>query len=153
MNKIDKLVEDRIQAEGWIKLLPTEKCETTQPHRFRYAEITDVWTDDFDGSSYPKNYQQSISIIQYGALIGVYQGPGWKSRYAPVDWDEPECNCKDCLLTQGIEEIERTSKAVAAFACQLEGAEPGVAVDIAHLQVEQADNGYKQVTFYYKIDE
>jgi hypothetical protein len=138
MNKLDKLVEDKIRAKGWIKLLPTEKCETSQPHRFRYT----------DGQT------TSVCIIQDGALVGVYQGPSWKEKYKQVDWDTPECNCKDCLLNQGLEQLERTGKAAAVFARQLEGADPDKEVRILGLQVEDViKDSYKQVTFYYKIDE
>ena len=137
MNKLDELVEDKIRAEGWIKLLPTEKCETTQSHRFRYAD---------------KNFA-SINIIQHGTVLGVYQGPFWEAKYKQVDWDTPECNCKDCLLAQGMEEIERTGKAAASFARTLEGTDTQLTVNIAGLQLEEADNGYKQVSFYYKIDD
>jgi hypothetical protein len=152
MNKLDKIVEDKIKAEGWIKLLPTEKCKTTQPHRFRY---TDGKTD-------------SVSIIQYGALAGVfanfdiahagnstivYPSAKWKEKYKQVDWDTPECDCQDCLLIQGVEALEANTKTTAAFVRKLEGAEPETIVDIEHLQVDQAKNGYKKVTFYYKVSE
>lgn len=138
MNKLDKSLENKLRADGWIKLLPTEKCETTQPHRFRYAD---------------KNFA-SINIIQHGTVLGVYQGPSWKLKYKIVDWDTPECNCKDCLLTQGIEQLERTGKAAASFARQLEGVESDKEVRILGLQVEDViKDSYKQVTFYYKIDE
>lgn len=139
MNKLDKLVEDKIRAEGWIKLLPTEKCETNQPHRFRYAD---------------KNFA-SINIIQHGTVLGVYQGPSWEAKYKIVDWDTPECGCNDCFLAKGMEELQRTGKAAASFALQIEGVdtEPVDLVTISALQVEEADNGYKQVSFYYKIPE
>lgn len=139
MNKLDKLVEDKIRTEGWIKLLPTEKCETTQPHRFRYAD---------------KNFA-SINIIQHGTVLGVYQGPSWESKYKIVDWDTPECCCNDCFLAKGMEELQRTGKAAASFALQIEGVdtEPVDPVTISALQVEEADNGYKKVSFYYKIPE
>ena len=151
MNRIDKLVEDRIKAEGWIKLLPTEKCETTQPHRFRYA----------DGKS------DFVNIIQYGALAGVfanfdishtgkstkvYPSAKWKEKYKQVDWDTPECDCKKCQLTSGIEEMEATGKSIASFVRQYEGLSSDETVNIAHLQIEQEDNGYKKVSFYYKLD-
>jgi hypothetical protein len=153
MNKLDKLVEDKIRADGWIKLLPTEKCKTSQPHRFRYT----------DGKS------DSVCIIQYGALAGVfvnfdmsysgnitkvYPSAKWQEKYKPVDWDTPECNCKDCLLTQGLEQLEKTGKAAATFARQLEGVESDKEVRILGLQVEDVvKDSYKQVTFYYKITE
>ena len=138
MNKLDKLVEDKIKAEGWIKLLPTEKCETTQPHRFRYT----------DGKT------TSVSIIQYGALAGVYQGYKWQEKYKQIDWDTPECDCQDCLLAQGIEDSQRTGMAAAVFARQLEGAAPDKEVRILGLQLEDVvKDSYKQVTFYYKVSE
>lgn len=102
MNKLDKLVEDKIRTKGWVKLLPTEKCETTQPHRFRYT----------DGKS------DSVSIIQYGALVGVfanfdisytgnstnvYPSAKWKEKYKQVDWDTAECNCGNCIAIQDSE--------------------------------------------------
>ena len=151
MNKLDKLVEDKIRAEGWIKLLPTEKCKTTQPHRFRYT----------DGKS------DSVCIIQYGALAGVfvnfdmsysgnitkvYPSAKWQEKYQPVDWDTPECACKDCSLVAGLESLETNAKAAAYFARKLEDVDTEITVDIANLQIEQAENGYKQVSFYYKID-
>jgi hypothetical protein len=136
MNKLNKLVEHKIRAEGWVKLLPTEKCETSQPHRFRYT----------DGKT------TSVSIIQNGALAGVYQGPSWKERYKQVDWDTPECDCPNCAIIEGLEKTQKMAKAAAFFARQLDGVVDGT-VDITNLQLERADNGYKQVTFYYKIDE
>jgi hypothetical protein len=151
VNKLDKIVEDRIKAEGWIKLLPTEKCETSQPHRFRYT----------DGKS------DSVCIIQYGALAGVfvnfdmsytgnitkvYPSAKWQEKYQPVDWDTPECSCEECLVTDGLEESQRFSKAAAYFARTLEGTDTQLTVNIADLQLEEADNGYKRVSFYYKID-
>jgi hypothetical protein len=135
MNKLDKLVEDRIRAEGWVKLLPTDKCETSQPHRFRYT----------DGQT------TSVSIIQNGALAGVYQGPSWKERYKQVDWDTPKCCCNNCLLADGLESMETNAKAAATFVKRLEGIDVAT-VDIASLQLDEADNGYKKVTFYYRID-
>jgi len=153
MNKLDKLVEDRIQAEGWIKLLPTEKCKTSQPHRFRYT----------DGKS------DYVCIIQYGALAGVfanfdmsytdnttkvYPSAKWREKYEPVDWDTPECECQNCAITEALEETERSGKAAATFARQLEGVESDKEVRILGLQVEDViKDSYKQVTFYYKIDE
>lgn len=136
MNKLDQLVEDKIKADGWIKLLPTEKCQTSQPHRFRYT----------DGKT------TSVSIIQYGALAGVYQGYNWQEKYRQVDWDTPECDCQDCLLAQGVESSQRTAIAAANFARQIENVEPNKEVRILGLQVEDVvKNSYKQVTFYYKV--
>lgn len=150
MNKLDKLVENKIKADGWIKLLPTEKCQTSQPHRFRYT----------DGKN------DAVSIIQYGALAGVfanfdishtdkattvYQSAKWKEKYKEVDWDTPECNCTECSMTEGLEELTLLSKSAATIARKFEGLVLDETVDIAHLQIDQEDNGYKKVTFYYKI--
>ena len=135
MNKLDKLVEDKIKAQGWVKLLPTEKCETTQPHRFRYT----IGTID------------SVSIIQYGGMVGVYQGYNWREKYKKVDWDTPECDCQDCLLIQGTEALESNGNAIDIFVRQIEGIEPRLPVDIVHLQIDQEDNGYKKVSFLYKV--
>lgn len=133
MNKIDKLVEERIQSKGWIKLLPTDKNPTKQPHRFRYT----------DGNS--------VSIIKDGALSGVYQGPYIKEKYKQVDWDTQECNCIECSVLEGSEEVMRISNSLATAARCFEGVSFDESIDIAHLQIDQADNGYKKVTFYYKI--
>jgi hypothetical protein len=48
--------------------------------------------------------------------------------------------------------LNELAESAAVFARQLEGidAEP---IDIANLQLEEADNGYKKVTFYYKVSE
>ena len=135
MNKLDKIVEDKLRADGWMKLLPTDDNPNSQPHRFRYT----------DGQT------TSVSIVQYGALAGVYNGPYLEKKYKQVDWDTPECCCDDCLLKQGIETLEANAKAAATFVRKIEGAEPETIVDVQHLQVDQAKNGYKKVTFYYKI--
>jgi hypothetical protein len=135
MNKLDKSLEDKLRADGWIKLLPTDKSLTTQRHRFRYAD---------------KNFA-SINIIQHGTVLGVYQGPNWQEKYKPVDWDTPECDCPNCAIIEGLEETQKMAKAAAFFALQLEGLD--ATVDITNLQLEQAENGYKQITFYYKIKE
>lgn len=133
MDTLDKIVENKLRGEGWLKLLPTDEQPTGQPHRFRYAD---------------KNFT-SINIIQHGALAGVYQGHNWQEKYKQVDWATPECDCKDCSLVAGLESMERNAKAAAAFVQSLEGVD-AASVDIASLQIDQADNGYKKVTFYYK---
>jgi hypothetical protein len=135
MNKLDKSLEDKLRADGFSKMLPIDE-KIGQPHRFRY------------GGPY------SINIIQYGQLLGVYQGPSWEAKYKQVDWDTPECECEDCAIIEALEESQRTAKAAAFFARQLEGVfDQNKDVLILGLQLEHADNGYKQVTFSYKIDE
>jgi hypothetical protein len=48
--------------------------------------------------------------------------------------------------------LNKLAESAAVFARQLEGidTEP---INIANLQLEEADNGYKKVTFYYKVSE
>jgi hypothetical protein len=59
--------------------------------------------------------------------------------------------CMTKLSTE-IYELETTGKAAASMARQIEGID-NKSIDIASLQLEEAGNGYKKVTFYYKISE
>jgi hypothetical protein len=95
----------------------------------------------------------NFDIAHAGNSTIVYPSAKWKEKYKQVDWDTPECDCQDCLLIQGVEALEANTKTTAAFVRKLEGAEPETIVDIEHLQVDQAKNGYKKVTFYYKVSE
>jgi hypothetical protein len=135
MNKLDKLVENKIKADGWIKLLPTEKCQTSQPHRFRYT----------DGKT------MSVSIISEGTLLGVYQGPYWQEKYKKVDWDTPECNCMECSVRLSAEETMSIAISAAMLAKRIEYLDSNQTVDIVNLHVERAENNYTEVSFSYKI--
>lgn len=135
MNKLDQLVENKIKADGWIKLLPTEKCKTSQPHRFRYT----------DGKT------TSVSIIQEGTLVGVYQGYNWQEKYKQVDWDTPQCNCIECSVRLSAEETISAAISAALLARKIEGLDLNQSVDIVNLHVERAENNYTEVSFSYKI--
>jgi len=72
----DKWREKQLRQDGWLKLLPNEKVETSQPNRFRYIA---------------PDYSSGVVIIENGNTYGVYASPGspegWRDRYYEVPWD------------------------------------------------------------------
>ena len=72
----DKYQEEKLREAGWLKLLPNENTETSQPNRFRYIS---------------PDYSSGVVIIDKGGIRGVYVTPGapkgWTDRYHEVPWD------------------------------------------------------------------
>ena len=140
MSKVDKSIEDNLRAKGWMKLLPTDEYPTGQSHRFRYLAKVD-FGDPF------------IVIIQGGELRSVFSGLFWQERYREVDWDTPDCQCRNCATIEAIDELERSGKLAASFVRDFENNFTEAPVDISGLELVQEENGFRKISFYYRIDE